>query len=633
MDRNQVIGFGLLIALFVGYYAFFAPDPAPPSEPETAAPADTVSTPLTATPEVIPSTPPAALDSASQAAFALQQAGRFGIFAAAAEGQAEDVVLENDQVKVTLSTQGGMPVQAELKTYNGYWSSQPIQLWDRENSALGIRFNINGKGSYRTDDFYFKPEALHSMAAEGTPASVTMKLVTADPSRFLSITYTLDAEGYDVQTTVNAVGLQQDVLWAPDQFTLEWDALTYHNEKGIDNERQYSSPFYRMQEDDRSYLSERSESDEETLEDPLNWVAFKQHFFSAMVISDGFAEGAVLATNIPAEGDTLHNKRYFAEIPLQVQAGQAVTVPMQFYFGPNEFTQLEALGAEDAIRIIDYGWTIFGWVNRHLIRPVFAFLSQHISSAGLVIILLTILIKLLLSPVTWKNYLNSAKMKAIRPELDELNKKFEGKPAVEKQQATMELYRKTGVSPLSGCIPALLQMPILYAMFRFFPASIELRGRGFLWAEDLSAYDAIFSWTGDLGFISSIYGNHVSGFTLLMAASTFLYTRMNSSQMAAPQQPGMPNMKVIMNIFPFIMLIFFNKFASGLSFYYFISNLMSISQMWVIKRYIVDDQKVRAKIEANKKAPKKTKSSFQQRLEEMQKVQQERARQQQRGKR
>jgi len=299
------------------------------------------------------------------------------------------------------------------------------------------------------------------------------------------------------------------------------------------------------------------------------------------------------------------------------------TVPLRFYFGPNDYELLKGLEVEEATKIIDYGWWIFGWVNRNFIRPVFLWLSGFIGSAGVIIIILTLMIKLMLFPITWKNYLSSAKMRVLRPEIDEINKKYEGKDAMEKQQATMTLYKQTGVNPLAGCLPMLLQLPILYAMFRFFPASIELRGRSFLWAEDLGTYDQIVSWTTDIPVITGIYGNHVSGFTLLMAISTFFYTRMSNNNMPSQSQPGMPNMKIIMNIFPFMMLIFFNNFAAGLSFYYFAANFISILQMYSIKKWFVSEEKIRAKIEVNKKKPKKKMSAFQQRLKEAQKLQKE----------
>ena len=263
-------------------------------------------------------------------------------------------------------------------------------------------------------------------------------------------------------------------------------------------------------------------------------------------------------------------------------------------------------------RIIDYGWWIFGWVNRNMILPVYGFIAKYIVNLGLIVLVLTLVIKSALFPITWKNYMSSAKMRVLRPELNEINERH-AEDAMKRQQETMELYRKTGVNPMAGCLPALLQMPILYAMFRFFPSNIDLRGQSFLWADDLGAYDSLL----ELPFSIPFYGAHVSGFTLLMAASMFVYMRMTMANQSMPQQPGMPDMKTIQTIMPFTMLFFFNGFASGLSLYYFTANLVSIGQMVTIKRFFINEEKIKAKIEDNKsKAKDRTKPSFMERLQE-----------------
>jgi YidC/Oxa1 family membrane protein insertase len=305
-------------------------------------------------------------------------------------------------------------------------------------------------------------------------------------------------------------------------------------------------------------------------------------------------------------------------VPLKFAAGNAAS-SFQFYFGPNEIEALNATELGEVDRIIDYGWWIFGWVNRNLILPLYNVLNHSIASAGLIILIITLVIKLVLSPITWKNFMSSAKMRVLKPEMDTINEQHKD-DAMARQQAMMSLYRETGVNPLAGCLPALLQMPILYAMFRFFPANIDLRGKSFWWADDLGAYDSIL----DLPFSIPMYGSHVSGFTVLMAASTFFYMRLTmASQPSQPQQPGMPNMKVIQQIFPFMMLFFFNRYAAGLSLYYLTANVISIGQMYAIKAFFVDEDKIRAKIDAKKAQPKK-KSSFQERLEQMQAEQQKR---------
>ena len=345
---------------------------------------------------------------------------------------------------------------------------------------------------------------------------------------------------------------------------------------------------------------------------------FKQHFFSAIVVNkDGFlANKSTLATSGTEAEDYVMD--YSADLAFKATSnGFSKNGRLEFFFGPNQYHIL-AKYDRDYDEVIDYGWAIFGTVNRWITIPLFNMMEGWGMSYGLIILLITLIIKMLLLPITYKNYLSSAKMKVLKPEIEAISKKFpDKKDSAKKQQATMALYSQTGVSPLAGCIPMLIQMPILYAMFRFFPSSIELRQESFLWADDLSAYDSIF----ELGFEIPIYGDHISLFTLLMAASTILYTRMNSGQMSmGGSTPGMPNMKVMMYLFPVMMLFFFNNYSSALSYYYFLANCISMGQMWFVNKYFINEDKIRAKIETNKKKKKK-KSKFATRLEEVQKKQ------------
>ena len=350
-------------------------------------------------------------------------------------------------------------------------------------------------------------------------------------------------------------------------------------------------------------MSDGSE-DDAVLEEGLSWLSFKQNYFSALVEAPSPCSRARIANVLPAE-DTTYVMGYEAEAPYDGQ-------PLHFYFGPNDLAELEATGFEEVGRIIDYGWWIFGWVNRNIILPVYGFIAKYVVNLGLIVLVLTLIIKSALFPITWKNYMSSAKMRVLRPELNEINERL-AEDALQRQQETMELYRRTGVNPMAGCLPGLLQMPILYAMFRFFPANIDLRGQSFLWADDLGAYDSLV----DLPFSIPFYGAHVSGFTILMAASMFVYMRMTMATKTCRSSQCMPDMKTIQTIMPFTMLFFFNGFASGLSLYYFIANLTSIGQMLTIKRFFIDEEKIRAKIEDNKsKAKDRTKPSFMERLQE-----------------
>ncbi len=562
------------------------------------------------------------MDSLRQVMAMEENQSRFGIFASAASGSNQELVLENELLTTIINTKGGTFASAVLtKNYRQFWGKEPISLWDPSQHSINLWLDVIGKGNINTGELYF--EQANRYLDEGGD-HLELRLNTSDPSSYLAFHYSLAPNSYSVDMTVEMVGLGGKVNFGTAPL-IEWKSAGWHNEKGLEWERQHSAIFYREQGKGRDYLSE-GRDDEETLEEPLNWVAFKQNYFSAILINPGsFKSGAILKNNLPLdEADTLHTMMYEARVPLDIQAGQSST-PLEWYFGPNDYKKLKALEVEEVDRIIDYGWWIFGWVNRTMVRPIFNWLYTYIGSVGLVIIILTFLIKLLLFPITWKNFLSSAKMRVLKPELDELTSKH--KDPMEKQQAQMALYRQTGVSPFAGCLPTLLQMPILYAMFRFFPAHITLRGKEFLWADDLGAYDSILK----LPFDIPLYGDHVSGFTLMMAVSTFFYTRMSSANMPTASQPGMPNMKVIMNLFPFMMLFFFNNFAAGLSFYYFIANVISILQMLAIKKYFVNEDKIRAKIEKNKQKPKKE-SSFQKRLQDMQKVQQEKTKNQKRKK-
>jgi YidC/Oxa1 family membrane protein insertase len=619
MDRNQIIGTALIIGLVVVWATLFRTteepvqaensNPAPTEQTENT-PADTQNVdPSSLSQTEIPDSARAAMEE-----FARQN--EHGVFAPASVGTEELISLKNNKLKVELSTKGGMFYSAELtEKYKSYWDSVNIQLWEPEISTMSIAFDYKGKGTKTTSQFFFTPEVNNAVAAEGNPAFATMRLNTTDPGKYLEFTYSLPNDSYEIVCDFKAVGLYNEIDLTGEQ-TFDWLATGISQEKGKMIEMQRSSVFYREDGEDRDYLSENTD-DFEKLEQPLHWMAFKQNYFSALVINDDhFKIGAEIGSKPVEEADSAHTMMYAVSLPFEW--GSDGSLPLRFFMGPNDYRELKKLETEEVGRIIDYGWSLFGWVNRNMIRPVFNWLNSFNLGYGIVIIILTVLIKLLLFPVTWKNYFSSAKMRVLRPEIDEINKKFEGKPAAEKQQATMALYKQTGVNPFAGCLPVLLQMPILYAMFRFFPASIELRGEGFLWADDLGAYDSIL----DLPWDIPLYGDHVSGFTLLMAISTFFYTRMSSANMPNQSQPGMPNMKLIMNIFPFMMLFFFNNFASGLSFYYFLANVMSIGQMLVIKRWFINEDKIRAKIEDNKKKPKK-KSSFQSRLEEVQKAQQQ----------
>ncbi|MBS9768083.1 MAG: membrane protein insertase YidC, partial [Flavobacteriaceae bacterium] len=346
--------------------------------------------------------------------------------------------------------------------------------------------------------------------------------------------------------------------------------------------------------------------------------AFKSQFFSSVLITKEQFSGVKMETKNFAE-TSQYLKRTMAEIPLTYNGNNAVNYPLQFYFGPNDYSLLREYGKDiDLHKLVDLGWGPIAWVNRFLVIEIFDFLEKYVThNYGIIILLLTIIIKLLLSPLTYKSYVSSAKMRVLKPQIEEINNRIPKDKAMERQQATMELYRKAGVNPMGGCIPMVVQMPILFAMFYFFPVAIQLRHKPFLWANDLSSYDNIL----DLPFNIPFYGDHVSLFCLLMAVTNLIYTYINMQNQPTTQQPGMPNMKFMMYLMPIIFLGVFNQYASGLSYYYFIATLFTIIQTLIIRNFMIDDEKLLAKLEENKAKPKKPKSKFRQRLEEMQKQQ------------
>lgn len=611
-DKNTVIGLSLMLLIAVGFSWYSAKTKAEaaanaPQQTEQAAQQSSTRAPENTA--VVSTT-----DTAAQAQVATLNTARYGSLDAAAMPAEETyTVLSNNKIKVKISSKGGLLHSAELleADYKKYNSDKQVQLWDTAQSKMDIAWK-NGSGAVLlSSELNFTASTTVANATDG--AATVVLTATGSNNAQLQWTYSLEPNSYNVKCSFEAKGLENEMFGSP--LVFRWLLNGLAQEKGIQAERSKSSIFYREMEEDRNYLSEGS-GDQKRPEKELNWVAMKQDYFTAAVIStEGFDKNADLSIMVPA--DSQHTKSYYAELPLKTKASSNAKAEFQFYLGPNEYKALEASGAAEFTNIIDYGWWIIGYVNKYVVRPLFWFLSDYILSFGLIILIVTIIIKMVLFPITWKNFLSGAKMRVLKPEIDEINQKFEGKDPMEKQQATMALYRQTGVNPFAGCIPVLLQMPILYAMFRFFPAEIVLRGKSFLWAEDLAAYDSILN----LPLNIPMYGSHVSGFTLLMAASTFVYSKMSMGSQPNMSQPGMPNMKVMMNIFSFMMIFFFNSMPSGLSLYYFTANVISIGQMWAIKKYFVNEDSIRAKIEENKKKPKK-KGGFAARIEEMQKAQQ-----------
>lgn len=536
------------------------------------------------------------------------------IIEAAPKGPEETVRIENDVMILDISNKGGRIVDVRLKNYVTYDSyvnkiNKPLQLFDRQ-STYGIDF-FEGDKKFNSGDYDFNIVSHTDKSAKVVMINPTGKKVIYN--------YTLTDGKYDVDLDISFKGFS-DRDAADLDFVSDFKLLS--TEKHLPSEQRVSTLFFKYEDDSYDYLSIAGD-DEDEVEGNLQWVAYKQSYFSAILMSKtGFkpsSDSKMEVINLDEE-DTTYIKQYKSNLDLGI-TNINNTVELEWYFGPNDYDELATYenGCED---VVDLGWGLFRWINVYFMRPIFLWILSLGVGAGIAILLLTIFVKLLLSPVNYKMYKSSAMMKVLRPEIEKITKKFPKKEdSMKKQQETMALYRETGVSPMAGCVPMLVQMPILFAIFRLFPSEIGLRQKGFLWAEDLSTYDSVLA----LGFDIPFYGDHVSLFTLLMAATTLLYTHYNSSNMQQPTMEGMPNMKYIMYFFPFMMIFFFNSYSSGLSYYYFISTLMTIGIMFAIKKFMLDEDKIHAKVEANRANPKKKKgkSKFAQRLEEAQKMQQQ----------
>jgi YidC/Oxa1 family membrane protein insertase len=541
---------------------------------------------------------------------AQQQLGAFAYAEMSASDKNGFTEINNGLLRLKISNRGGQIVEAEVLDYTTF-DGKPIYLIKDGNASFSIDLQTKDGKKLATKDLYFEP----SLTQEGDDQVLQMKL-KASEKNFLVFEYRLKPEDYMMDFNIRSQGLNQ-VLNTDEDPLLTWNIKAFRFAKSIKYENQYSEIIFKYEGENDDYTNQSEDAEEEAKD--VDWVAFRQHFFSSILLTDTpFESGRFTSENLVQDEqvDTVFTKNYQAELPLKLVAGE-FTKGMNFYYGPTDINILEEYD-RDLDLVVPLGWGIFGLINKYLFIPFFAFLSSVLPSYGLAIIVMTIVVRIVLSPVTYKSYLSQAKMKVLRPEIDELNKKYKDN-AMKKQQETMKLYSKTGVSPLAGCIPALLQIPVFYALFRFFPSAFDLRQKGFLWAEDLSSYDVIYEWDAYIPLISYIYGNHISLFPILASVAIFFYMRMTTGQnMQQMSQPGMPNMKIIMYISPLVMLVFFNNYASGLSLYYFISNLITIGIMLIIKNVIINEDKILAKIEENKKKPKK-KGKFARKMQEIMK--------------
>jgi len=529
----------------------------------------------------------------------------YGPFSIACCGKDSLFTIENNKLKLTISARGGRMYSAVLKDYTAY-NSLPVKLFSGDSTVFGYKFFSNDNKAINTNDLYFTPvTSVNNIVVKDKPESIVMRL-PASQGGYIEYTYTLYPDNYMIDFGTKFVSLSDVVESNISNITLDWKMFIPQQEKGRQNEEMYTGLKYKIYQDDVENLSQRQRKDEISKNlMKLDWIAFQDQFFSSVIIADDhFLNAAVSSTKTDPTSKYL--RYYESEIGVPLTQGENPTVNLKFYFGPNSFTTLKKydMGLEELVFL---GRNIIKWINRFIIIPVFNFLDNYIVNYGIIILILTLLIKAVLFPLTHKSYLSMAKMKALKPMVDEVSKKFpKQEDALKKQQATMAIYKKAGASPMGGCLPQLLQMPILFAMFRFFPTSIELRHQSFLWATDLSTYDSIL----DLPFTIPMYGAHVSLFTILMTVATIISMKMSDTS----GQQQMPGMKAMTYVMPVMFMFMLNNFSAGLTYYYFLTNVISIIQTQVSKRF-VSEAEILKKMEEYKKKPVK-KSNWQKRLEE-----------------
>lgn len=538
----------------------------------------------------------------------------FGAFAYSAtlpSAKAEVTELKSKLLTLRISNKGGYITEANLNNFEQFTkgSNKRVELIKQNNASLNLQFRTQDNRILNTSEMYFEP----SKTKEGENEVLTMRL-KAGPNQFLEYRYVLKPNDFMLDFSIRSQGLSQ-IVDTSKPMDLEWQLKAFRNEKSVSYENTYTKLVYEYEDGKDNDLGQ-GKSEAEKVEN-VTYVAFKQHFFTSILLTDTpFKTADLTSENLVNDDklDTIYTKKFTAKMPLEFKGGE-LAYNMNWYYGPADYKILNGY-ERNLDEIMPLGWGIFGWINRFVFIPVYTGMSDFIPH-GIAIILFTILIRIVMSPVTYKSYLSQAKMKVLRPEIQEINEKFKKDP-MKKQQETMKLYNSAGVNPMAGCLPAVMQIPVFYALFQFFPSCFDLRQKSFLWADDLSSYDSI----AHLPFNIPFYGDHVSLFPILASLAIFFYMKMTTGDqaMSTPPQEGMPDMSKIMKVMiylsPIMMLIFFNNYASGLSLYYFISNLITIGIMLVIKNYIVKEDKIHAQIQANKAKPK-TQSRFQKKMQEM----------------
>ena len=533
-----------------------------------------------------------------------------GPFGAASTGNDKPVVLENDLIKINISPKGGRIASVELKNYKTY-DNKPLVLFEGEANKFGLLFGAAGK-NINTNNLYFAPTAAGLNVSKQDSSSLTMRLNYGE-GKYIDYIYSLKGDSYQVGFTIATKGMQDVINTQHQQLVLNWEATLKQKERDIVNETRYSTAYFKPVDDDVDHLSVTETETKEYKEGKIQWISFKQHFFSNVLIAkNGFSSGT-LTVNTSTQANVVKDFKANMNLPF---TGQDVSYPMEFYFGPNKISILEEAGY-DISKQVDLGYWPLKYINRWIVLPVFNFLEGFNWGYGLIILVLTILLKTVLLPLTYKSYLSMAKMRILKPEMDEIKGKVGDDNPTLLQQEYLKLYKKAGVNPLGGCLPMLLQLPIIMAFFFFFPNLFELRGESFLWMNDLSTYDAFFK----LPFALPFLGDHISLMCILMTISTLIYTYFNNQVSGATGQ-----MKYIGYITPIIFFGVLNSYPSGLNYYYFLANMLTFAQQYLIRQF-VNDEKIHARIQENKKKPasEKKQSGFQKRMEDYMRNQQQAA--------
>lgn len=625
MDRNSIIGLSLIFLILIG--TIFINQPTVEELERRKAEIDSIArvkaTQVEDSISRVESPVIAVEDSLSRALDSVKKDNQFGQFAAFTSGVENSVVIENANLKLTIHTKGGTPKSLLLKSYKraarpGDTEKGELYLFENDDHFLSYQFMTKTGRRISTATLFFEAnQPAVKLAENEDSASITLSL-RIDEKTAISQVYTVYKESYEVGYRILTEGFDQLLAKNDNYLLMNWKLNLPLQEKTVKTEREKSAIYYGFVGGDVDNTSLTDYEKEDLKSSALRWISFKQQFFNSTLIMENAAGFSDVTVETKATNNDVHVKVMSAEvyIPHGMQAKESIN--MRFYFGPNHYQTLKQVG-HGMHHLVPLGWGIFGWVNRFLVIPVFNFLNDYISSFGLIILVLTIIVKLLLLPLVYRSYISTAKMRVLKPEMDEIKAKFGDDPQ-RLQSENMKLFQKAGVSMFGGCVPMVLQMPILLSLFYFFPVSFELRQQPFLWADDLSTYDSIWDF-GKVPIIDMIYGDHVSLFTLLMTISTLIYTRFNNQLTGVTGQ-----MKYIGYIMPIFFLGFLNNYAAGLSYYYFLSNMITFGQQWIIRRF-VDEDKLHAQIQENKKKPVK-KSKFQERLENMAKQQQQVQRQQ-----